>query len=102
MTNSMELSIFNKRRPLNSAAGAVAFVRGEEGECAGLVLRAFHLGMYETPRYRKFCCLNEKLPNDNSIFILTFPVLKTYEKLLPLKGWLKTKKLGGHQIWQTQ
>ena len=37
MTNSMELSIFNKRRPLKSAAGAVAVVRGEEGGCAGLV-----------------------------------------------------------------
>ena len=28
---------FNRRRPLKSAAGAVAVVRGEEGECAGLV-----------------------------------------------------------------
>jgi len=30
-----------------------------------------------------------------------FPLLKTYEKLL--KGWIKTKKkIGCHQIWQTQ
>ena len=29
--------IFNRRRPLRSAAGAVAFVRGEAGRCAGLV-----------------------------------------------------------------
>ena len=36
MTNAMELSIFNRRRPLKSAAGAVAVVRGEAGECAGI------------------------------------------------------------------
>jgi len=33
----MELSRFNRRRPLKSAVGAVAVVRGEEEECAGLV-----------------------------------------------------------------
>jgi len=37
MINSIELSIFNRRRPLKSAAGAVAVVRGEAGECEGLV-----------------------------------------------------------------
>jgi len=36
--NSTELSIFNRRHPLKSAAGVVAVVRGEAGECAGLVL----------------------------------------------------------------
>jgi len=36
MINSRELSIFN-RCPLKSAAGAVAVVRAEAGECAGLV-----------------------------------------------------------------
>jgi len=35
--NSIELSIFNRRRPLKSAAGAVAVVRDEAGEWAGLV-----------------------------------------------------------------
>jgi len=33
----MELRIFNRRRSLKSAAGAVAVVRGGEGECAGFV-----------------------------------------------------------------
>ena len=37
MINSIELSIFNRRRPLKSAAVAVAVVRGEAGEWAGLV-----------------------------------------------------------------
>jgi len=37
MTNSVELNIFKRRRPLNSAVGAVVFVRGDERECAGLV-----------------------------------------------------------------
>jgi len=37
MLNSIELNIFNRRRPLKSAAGAVAVVREEVGECAGLV-----------------------------------------------------------------
>ena len=37
MMNSIELSIFNRRRPLKFAVGAVAVVRGEAGECAGLV-----------------------------------------------------------------
>jgi len=37
MINLIELSIFNRRRPLKSAAGTVAVVRGEVGEWAGLV-----------------------------------------------------------------
>ena len=37
MINSIELSIFNRRRPLKSATVAVAVVRGEAGEWAGLV-----------------------------------------------------------------
>jgi len=35
--DSIELSILSRRRPLKSAAGAVAVVRGEAGEWAGLV-----------------------------------------------------------------
>jgi len=36
MIISIELSIFNRRRPLKSAAGAMTVVRMEAGEWAGL------------------------------------------------------------------
>jgi len=45
----------------------------------------------KAPQYHKFWCFSKKLPHDISLLCWYFPFSKSYEKLLPLKGWIKKK-----------
>ena len=53
--NSMEFSMVSSKRPLYSAAGAVAVVRGEVGEWAGLVSPVRRKRVCESSDVMWFC-----------------------------------------------
>jgi len=65
-------------------------------------MRGFRFGIYESPSVPQILVFQWKTTRWYFTFMMTFPPFWKREKLLPLKGWLKTKKIGGHHIWQTQ